>query len=106
MEDCLRSQSITLTAKAKSPAGPVKITGVVVVKDENGAVVSGATVSATWQLPDGSTQVKTAVTNSQGKASFTTSGGHGVYTLTVTGITKAGYDFDPENSVVTKSITW
>jgi hypothetical protein len=105
-ENCLHSEAINLTAKSKSPTSPVKVTGVVAVQNENGAAVPGATVSVTWLLPNGTTQNKTAITNSLGNATFTTTGPHGTFTLTVTGISKAGYTFDPENSIVTKSITW
>ncbi len=81
------------------------MTGNVVVKDGSGVAVSGAVVSATWTKPDGTTVTQTATTNSTGIAKFSTTGGRGTYTLTVSNITKIGYTFDAANSVLTKSIT-
>ena len=49
----------------------------------NGAHPGGATVSITWQLPNGSTLTKSATTNSSGVATFTARSGLGTYTLTV-----------------------
>jgi hypothetical protein len=96
---CLRSASITMSLARSA------VIGQVVVKDENGASISGATVSATWTLPDESTINQTLITNTQGEAIFKTStGGSGLYVLTVTNITKAGFTFDPANSVLTASI--
>ena len=83
----------------------VAVTGVVTVKDENGATVSSATVAATWTLPNGTTQNQTAITDANGNANFGTKSGRGTYTLTVNSITKASYVFDAANSVLTKSIT-
>ncbi len=100
--NCLRSTNIALSARGTSP---VRVTGRVTVKNENGASVSGATVSATWTLPNNTTQALSAVTNSNGIASFTVSDGRGTYTLTVTNIAKTGYTFDTANSVLSKSIT-
>ncbi|HZD58153.1 MAG TPA: Ig-like domain-containing protein, partial [Anaerolineales bacterium] len=97
---CLRSASITISLARSA------VIGQVVVKDEDGANISGATVSATWTLPDESTINQTLITNTQGEAIFKTStGGSGLYVLTVTNITKAGFTFDPANSVLTASIT-
>ncbi len=62
-------------------------------------------VDATWTLPGGINQNQVASTNRRGVAKFKVTGGGGTYTLTVTGITKAGFDFDEDNSVLTKSIT-
>jgi hypothetical protein len=84
----------------------VSISGDVYVKDvSSGATVSGASVTAKWTLPNGNTITKTAITNTAGRARFTTSGVSGTYTLTVTGATKSGYTFDTASSVLTKSIT-
>jgi hypothetical protein len=81
------------------------VTGIDSVKDQNGAAISGALVSATWTLPNGSTQNQSATTNSSGNASFNTKSGRGTYTLTVTNIIKTASTFDKANSVLTKSIT-
>ena len=100
--NCLRSTNITLSSRGNIP---YTITGKITVKNENGAALSGAAVYVTWTVPGGDTQDQVATTNSKGVATFTTSGGRGVYTLTVTNITKSGYTFDPANSLLSKSIT-
>jgi hypothetical protein len=100
----LRSTSITLSAKPQRN-GTVTVTGVVAVKDGNGAAVSGATVAATWTLPNGAPQSQTATTGGSGNATFSTKSDRGTYKLTVTTISKTGYTFDAANSILTKSIT-
>lgn len=99
----LHSSSILLSARTTRTG--VKVSGNVTVVDENNAAVPGATVYATWTLPGGSTQSQTATTDPKGVAKFSTSGGLGTYTLTITNIVKTGYTFDPSNSVPSKSIT-
>ena len=98
----MRSTDITLTAKGFVS---VTVTGKVTVKNENGSPVAGATVYITWTRPDGSKINQSAQTGASGVATFTTSAGRGAYTLTVTDITKTGTNFDPANSVLSKSIT-
>ena len=99
----LRSAAINLSATLQGTK--VSVTGNVVVKNASGATVSGAVVSATWTRPGGTLSTQTATTSSKGTAKFTTSGGRGTYTLTVTNITKTGYTFDRANSVLSRSIT-
>jgi hypothetical protein len=78
----------------------------VTIKDENGAAVPRALVTAHWDLPGGGEQELTKKTNASGVASFRVSGGTGTYTITVTDIVLAGYTFDPDNStILSKSIT-
>lgn len=100
----LRSTSITLSGGLLRKR-TASVTGTVVVKDQNGAAVSGATVVTIWKLPNGTTQNQSANTGTQGNASFNIKGGTGTYTVTVTNIIKAGYTFDAANSVLSKSIT-
>ena len=100
-----RIEAGTLLVAGAITGGDVTVTGVVTVKDENGAAVPGASVAATWKLPDGSRQNRSANSDTTGNAKFSTLGGRGTYTLTVTNITKPGYDFDNANSVLNKSIT-
>ncbi len=100
--NCLRSTDITLSARGFST---VTVTGNVTVRDENGNLIAGATVYVRWDRPGGSQVTQSGNTNSSGVATFSTSGSRGTYTLTVTDITKAGYTFDPANSVLSKSIT-
>jgi hypothetical protein len=98
----LRSTKLTVTAQTVGSSA--KANGKVLVQDANGIAISGATVSIAWKVPSGGTVTQTALTNSKGMASFTTTDIAGRYTLTVTDITKAGYTFDAANSVLTKSV--
>jgi len=99
----LKVSSIALSGKASG--GTANITGDVTVKDNRGQAVANASVTVRWTLPNGSTRTATAATGSTGRARFTVSGPRGTYTLTVTGVTKAGYIFDAAGSVLSKSIT-
>jgi len=101
--NCLRSTDIALSARARK--GTVTITGNVKVQDETGAKMQNANVDATWTLPDGMPSAQMATTNQKGEAKFTVAGGSGTYTLTVTGMSKLGFAFDPDNSVLSNSIT-
>ncbi|MEK6776030.1 MAG: PKD domain-containing protein [bacterium] len=99
----LRSTAIDLTARVTG--AKVNVTGKVTVRDGNNTAISGAGVYITWTKPGGATVTQSATTGRTGMATFTTSGGHGMYTLTVTDIYKYLYTFDPANSILTKSIT-
>ena len=98
----LRSTNITLTAKGNAT---VTVTAKITVQDSTGKAVSGVAAAVTWQLPGGNTSSQIASTNRTGLASFKVVNTRGTYTVTVTNLTKAGYVFDPANSVLTKSIT-
>jgi len=82
----------------------VNVSGTVIVVDETGAAVKSASVKGEWTLPDGSKVLRTASSNKRGRASFSTDGERGTYTLTVLDIIKTGYSFDSANSVLEKSI--
>ena len=99
----LRSDSIDLSAKARR--GTVTVTGKVTVLDQDSQAVRSAMVSAFWTMPGGSIVTRTAYTDRKGVASFDASAGSGTYTLTVQNITKTGYAFDADNSVLSASIT-
>jgi hypothetical protein len=99
----MRVTSISLSGKLRGST--VTVTGDVTVKNSLGQAVSNASVEIRWTLPNGSTQIATAVTGSTGRARFTVSGPRGTYTLTVVNVTKSGYTFDAAGSVLTKSIT-
>ncbi|MCK6500204.1 MAG: Ig-like domain-containing protein, partial [Nitrospira sp.] len=99
----LRVANIVLTGKTQGSR--VTISGLVQIRDGGGAVVRNATVTVQWRLPNGSTPSASARTDSMGRATFSVSGARGTYQLTVTGVTKAGYVFDPAGSVLSKSIT-
>jgi hypothetical protein len=98
----MRVTNIALSASGKTN---ITVTGRVTVRTSSGAAVSGATVTITWRLPNGSTLVQSAATNSSGVATFTARSSRGTYTLTVTNVTKTGYTFDAASSVLTRSIT-
>lgn len=83
----------------------VNVTGNVYVKDGDGRSVAGADVTARWSLPGGGTRTSTIRTDSSGRARFSTSGGRGTYSLTVTGVAKQGYVFNAAGSVLFRSIT-
>jgi hypothetical protein len=100
----LRSASISLSADLQAKRNVV-VTGLVVVRDQKGSTVSGATVATSWKLPNGATQNQTGNTGTNGAAGFTIKAGAGTYMVTVTNISKPGYIFDAANSTLTKSIT-
>ena len=68
-------------------------------------VVPGASLTLTWRRPDGSTEVVGATTDTKGRATVSTRGGSGTYTLTVDSVGKTYYGFDPATSILSKSIT-
>lgn len=101
--NCLRSSRIDMRGRVSGSA-----TGVgarVRVEDETGAPVPSADIAVIWTLPGGGTQSLSASTDQGGFAKFSARAGGGTYTLTVTDIVKTGWTFDPDNSVLTKSIT-
>jgi hypothetical protein len=97
---CLRVTAIRFRPDLSS------LTAVVTIKDENGAAVPSAAVSAHWDLPGGNVIDQTKTTDASGAATFRVKGGPGTYTITITDVTLAGYTFDPLNStILSKSIT-
>jgi hypothetical protein len=99
----LRSTRIDLRGRARG--GTARLLGRIQVDDENGAPVAGAEVTVSWSLPDGGTEVQTATTTGSGQARIQMNGGSGTYVVTIVDIAKPGFAFDPDNSVLTKSIT-
>ncbi|MEX2315067.1 MAG: S8 family serine peptidase [Thermomicrobiales bacterium] len=73
----------------------------------NGVAVSGATVTVQFTYPNGVTQTQSANTSSAGVATFARSATlTGVYTVTVTNVTKSGSTYDADgNTITTKSLT-
>lgn len=102
-EKLTRIAGIELAAnKAK---GRREVTALVRVQDDRGLAASGATVFATWSLPDGSTLVVEDVTSTTGYAYFEVrKAGRGTYTLTVDDVVLANHRFDAANSVLSASI--
>ncbi|HSI10731.1 MAG TPA: hypothetical protein VK961_01745 [Chthoniobacter sp.] len=66
--------------------------------------VSGATVTITWSRPNANSVVKSATTDSNGIATFTTSGPSSTYTLTVNNVTKSAFTWDKSSSTLSKII--
>jgi hypothetical protein len=98
--NCLRVNRIQMKAVGAGVGAQV------VIQDENGNNISGATVNAHWDLPGGGTADQTGNTNSRGRVTLKVRGGAGTYTITITDVTLAGYTFDPDNSaILTNSIT-
>jgi len=64
----------------------------VYIVDGSGNLLEGATVDIDWTLPDSSVVSASSVTNALGRVQFSApDGGSGLYTITVTGVTKPGY---------------
>lgn len=80
--------------------------GLVLVRDGNNAAVPGAEVHVTWTKPNGTTTNQIGTTAANGTVWFQTGSlTTGAYTITVTNIVKTGYVFDPNSSVLSKTIT-
>jgi len=99
-DELIHVTGIDLTVKKKN------VNATVNVQDEQGANVSGAVVSATWTLPNGSSVSVSGQTDSQGNVSFAQQKERrrGTYTLTINTVTLDGSVFDEENSVLSNSI--
>lgn len=78
-------------------------TAVVTVKDQTGAVKSGATVSGNWSGL--TTGAASATTNTSGLASFKSlrSKSRGTFTFTVSSITLGGYTYDAASNLQTSA---
>lgn len=95
--DCVSVRSIRMIERAHVVKAVIKVV------NEDGSSVQGATVDATWDTPNGSTEVS-GTTNSRGKLRFSTpKDSSGVYTLTISDVTSAGLTYDPNE--VSNSIT-
>ena len=71
-----------------------------------GAPAVGATVSATWTLPNGEEIPQTGVTDATGQATVQIpEKAPGTYWIEVTDIVKEGFTFDPVNSVLIHGAT-
>jgi PKD repeat protein len=119
------SKSVTITAGAPVSVTTMSVAGIamslrtysrsradalasVTVRDSNGNVVPGATVTGTWSgVVSGSASL---LTSSSGKADFrsarVTAPTGSVFTFTVTGVTLSGYAYDAsKNAETSDSIT-
>lgn len=94
--------SLSLTSSLRN--GVVTVNGSATARTSNRVAVLGATVTATWQRPGGSTVTVSAITDRSGVARFTTTGSRGTFTLTITSVTKPGTILSTTGSVLTRSI--
>jgi len=78
----------------------VNFTATITIKDENLGSIGGATVSATWTLPDGSLVQQTATSSGSGQANFSVSSAGGLSRIDITDISKDGYIFDPQHGIL------
>jgi PKD repeat protein len=98
--NCLQINTIKMSPKRSSIRAKVQVT------DELGENVSGAVVSATWTFPGGNSITQSRRTNRRGRVNFTArKGDTGTYMLDITEVTRGGFAFDPDNSVLNDSIT-
>lgn len=82
------------------------VIGFVLVRNQYELAAEDALVTATWTLPDGSTQEVLATTSGAGYAYFKLDKARrGTYTLTIKDVTLDGYRFDKDNSLLSASIT-
>jgi hypothetical protein len=100
----VRSSDISLGVRSKR--NTVSFTGTVSVTDQNKGAVSGATVHATWTLPDGSMVSQVATSSGSGEAKFSVTGAGGIYRIEVTEITMDGYTFDDQHSLLSAARAW
>lgn len=79
----------------------------VLVQDDQGRYMEGALVSATWSEPDGSQTTLNGTTDQFGKVYFDLGKlkRRGTYTLAIGDVVISGFTFDPDNSVLSASLT-
>jgi hypothetical protein len=81
------------------------ITADVRVQNHYGWNMPGVTVTGTWSMPRGKTEVVTGRTDGFGKVTFYASESRkGLYTFTVDDLVLEDHTFDQENSILTNSI--
>jgi len=97
--------NILMTYKYIAPK--YKVQSLVPVWGEGGLPISGATVTARWTQPDGSTVVQTSVTPPNGSAFFSRQSTlTGLYVIAILDIQKSGYEYDPAmNEETSEEIT-
>jgi hypothetical protein len=94
---CLRSD-IALQSFGRS------VTATVTVVNDLGNPVADVGVTATWTLPDGIQVSQSGTTSGLGVVRLYVSGPPGVYTFQVTSLTKTGFSFDRDNSILQETI--
>lgn len=97
---CARVSDISMIVR-----GNGSLVSLVSVVDENGNTLTGAAVSVIWTLPDGTTVTDIASVSGRGTARFNLSdNGPGTYLLSIADVSLNGYTFDPDNSMLSRSI--
>jgi hypothetical protein len=90
---------------ANKVKGNRSVSGFVLVRDQTGYGAEGASVTATWTFPDGTTRAVSNTTSDDGWARFRLSGvKNGYYTLSVDEVVLDGYRFDSDASVLSNTI--
>ncbi len=95
--NCLRINSFTLTDAITTVQSTIKLA------DENGFATGarGAVVHVQWTRPDGTTLDQNAYVGTRLRVNFSLPITEtGIYTLAIQDAVKAGYSYDPNNSVV------
>jgi hypothetical protein len=88
--------------KYNQAGGTYKLLGAVPVLDQDGVPLTGALVTAQWTKPNGRLIVQTMPSQANGLARFKLGTQQtGLYTLTVLGIQKDGYAYDPNQNLET-----
>lgn len=82
----------------------------VIIGDENGAVVSGATLTGKWTIKGVAADTDTAITDASGKVAVQSNSVRNApsgtsYTFTITSVAKTGYTFDASLGPITATAT-
>lgn len=86
--DCVTATSIDMFSRKGHVIADVTAV------DQNGDGVRGASITATWTLPDGTAVTQTASANKRGRARFDVQAGpFGTYTITIEAMTAAGHTY-------------
>jgi probable HAF family extracellular repeat protein len=102
---CLRSTGIVVQSQTVRKIAASSVTAKVTIKNENAVSMPGALVVGRWTRPDGTSSDANAFTDLKGIATFTTSGGGGLYTMTIRNVELSLYTFNPAESILSNSIT-
>jgi hypothetical protein len=90
---------------ANKVKGNRTVSGFVLVRDQTGYGAEGATVTATWIFPDGSTREVSDATSEDGWVWFRLDGvKNGYYTLSVDDVVLDGFRLDTEASVMSGTV--
>ena len=95
--DYIMVSRVRLAYTGRSSTGTDTVVGLVRIRDARRHGVSGALVTVSWSCPDG-THTISAETDAKGMAKFSIWAGAGTYTLTVTNVSKYGWDYRPEEN--------